>query len=480
MMTYPEVRQLIAGQWRSGTGEAECVVLNPATEETLCVFRSVGQDDLQKTVDSAHGAFQVWRARSAEQRQADLQRVAALIRERVESIAAVLSAEGGKPLHEARREVLRSAAIIEWDAAEGRRLYGRLIPAERGLVLQARREPAGVAAAFIAWNFPVGFMARKVGGALAAGCSVILKATEETPGTCVAFIKCFVDAGLPPGVVSLVAGDPTMIAAHLIAAPPVRVVSFTGSTAVGRSIGELCARHIKRAVLELGGHAPVILCEDADLDKAVSALLGAKFLNNAGQVCVAPTRMFVERSRYEAFCRAFSAAARQIRVGPGDDPGTQMGPLVHARRRDAINAMVQDARHRGARVLAGGHTLDRPGFFYAPTVLADVPSGARAMQEEPFGPLALLNPVDSLEEALSRANELSYGLAAYAFTESASNAAWIADRIEAGLLSINHCTAAPPGAPFGGIKDSGLGREGGPEGLQEFTVTQFVSHRVYG
>ncbi|WP_028601453.1 NAD-dependent succinate-semialdehyde dehydrogenase [Ottowia thiooxydans] len=478
-MLYPQLRQLIAGEWREGRGDDVRAVVNPATEEQLGEFRHASDDDVDRAVAGAEQAFAVWRARSPEQRQIDLHRVAALIRERVDRISHLLSSEGGKPLHDARREVLRSATIIEWDAAEGRRLYGRVIPAEPGMHLEAMREPAGVVAALIAWNFPVGFMARKVGGALAAGCAVVLKSTEETPGTCVAYLECFVDAGLPPGLVSLLIGDPTRIAPRLISASAVRVVSFTGSTGVGKTLGQLCAEHIKRSVLELGGHAPVLVCEDADIEKAVKALIGAKFLNNAGQVCVAPTRMFVARPRYAEFCEALAQAARGLRVGPSNEDGVQMGPLIHERRRTAIESLVQDALSCGAKLLAGGTRIGTRGFFYAPTVLGDVPPQARAMNEEPFGPLALIAPFDTLEEGLQRANSLGYGLAAYAFTESARSARLIAERIEAGMLSINHCTAAPPGAPFGGVKDSGHGREGGPEGLLEFTSTKFVSHKIY-
>jgi len=476
---YPRLHQFIAGQWIEGHGDGERAVFNPASGEEIGRFRLASDDDVDQAAAAAGQAFLDWRARSPEQRQADLQRVAALIRERVDRIASLLSTEGGKPLHDARREVLRAATLIEWDAAEGRRLYGRVIPAEPGMHLQTLREPAGVVAALIAWNFPVGFMARKVGGALAAGCAVVLKSTEETPGTCVAFIECFADAGLPPGVISLLIGDPGHIAPRLIAAPVVRVVSFTGSTAVGRIIGHLCAEHIKRSVLELGGHAPVLICEDADIGKTVTALVRGKFLNNAGQVCVAPTRMFVARARYGEFCEAFAQAARSLRVDATGNHDVQMGPLIHEQRRATIEALVEDARARGARILAGGLRVGHRGFFYAPTVLADVPENARAMNEEPFGPLALLNPFDSLDEALARANALGYGLAAYAFTESARSARIISERIETGMLSINHCTAAPPGAPFGGIKDSGHGREGGPEGLREFTNIKFVSHKVY-
>lgn len=478
-MKYPDLNQLIDGQWIPGSGPLSRPIVNPATGELLGQYHQASEEDLSRAVSSAEQGFDAWRQLSPEQRQVYLERVASLIRERADDIAAILSAEEGKRFPEAQREVLRSASIISWDAAEGRRLYGRILPAEAGMRHQVLREPAGVVAAMIAWNFPVGFMARKVGGALAAGCSVILKATEETPGTCVAYLSCFVDAGLPAGSVNLVMGEPGLIARQLIEAPAVRVVTFTGSTAVGKLIGELCARTVTRSVLELGGHAPVLIADDANIELAIATSLTAKFQNNAGQICVAPTRFFVARRHYDAFSEALAKGAREIRVGPASDPESQMGPLVHERRLAAIDDLVKDAVQHGARLLAGGHRLERPGCFYAPTVLADVPQTARAMREEPFGPLALVHPVDSLDEAIELANSLPYALAAYAFTESARTAQLLTERVKTGMLSINHMTAAPPGAPFGGVKESGHGREGGIEGLQEFTNVKFVSHKVY-
>jgi succinate-semialdehyde dehydrogenase/glutarate-semialdehyde dehydrogenase len=476
---YPPLEQFIDGAWVSGSGARVQAVVNPADESELARYTVASHADLDRVIDSAERGFQVWRTWSPERRYDVLMRAAQTIRERADAIALILSTEGGKAVDEARREVLRGAALIEWDAAEGRRLYGRVLPAEPGMRLQMLREPAGVVAAFIAWNFPAGFVSRKVGGALAAGCAVVLKSTEETPGTCVALVQCFADAGVPPGALSLVIGEPGMIAERLIAAPAVRVISFTGSSAVGKVIGRLCAEHIKHCVLELGGHSPFIVCDDADMDAAVTAAIGGKFLNNAGQVCVAPTRFFIARARFGDFCDAFTAAARNVRVGVGAQAGTQMGPLIHGRRLEAIDGMVRSAVSHRARLLSGGERLRERGFFYAPTVLADVPDAATPMQDEPFGPIALLNPFDTLEEAIARANALRYGLAAYGFTESSRNAQRLTEGLDCGYLALNHSIAATIGAPFGGTKESGHGREGGPEGLQEFTNVKFVSHKVY-
>lgn len=477
--TYPVLRQFIEGQWVHGTGEREQPVINPADETEVARYRVASHADLDRVIESSERGFRVWRAFSPEVRYDYLMKAASIIRERAEKIATTLSVEGGKAWDEARREVLRGAALIEWDAAEGRRLYGRVLPAEPGMRLTMLREPVGVVAAFIAWNFPAGFVSRKVGGALAAGCSVILKSTEETPGTCVELVECFSDAGIPAGVVSLVIGEPAMIAERVIAAPAVRAISFTGSSAVGKVIGGLCAQHVKHCVLELGGHSPVIVCDDADLELAVNATVSGKFLNNAGQVCVAPTRFFIDEKVYDRFVESFTAATKNIRIGVGTDKNTQMGPLVHGRRLGAIDAMVKDALAHKATLITGGKRLDGKGFFYAPTILANVVDAALPMHEEPFGPIALMNRVSSVDEAITRANALRYGLASYAFTDSSRHVQKLTEGVECGYLAINHGIAATIGAPFGGTKESGHGREGGPEGLQEFTNVKFVSHKVY-
>ncbi|QSE93757.1 NAD-dependent succinate-semialdehyde dehydrogenase [Rhodococcus pseudokoreensis] len=474
---YPELKQYIDGAWVHGGSTTTHPVLNPADEKVIAHYREADAADLERAITAAHNGFLAWRTIPLQERTAILLRCADLIRQRADHLAQILCAEGGKRLAEARWEVLRAADFIEWDAHEARRLYGRVLPSDSGIQHVTVREPIGPVAALIAWNFPASFLARKVGGALAAGCSVILKASEETPGTCVALVQCFVDAGIPAGAANLVLGDPPMISERLIRHPAVRAVSFTGSAEVGRIVAGLAAAELKPCVMELGGHAPVIVCADADLQRVVTASITAKFANNAGQVCVAPTRFIVHQSLYEDFVDALTAAAKNIRVGAGTDPDTDMGPLINQRRVDAIDALVTDAVRTGGRLTAGGHRLEGSGYFYAPTVIADVPEQAMAMCEEPFGPIALIASFAELDEAIDTANSLPYALAAYAFTESAQAAGRLTERVECGVLSINHIGAVPTSAPFGGIKGSGYGKEGGIEGLQAYTTLKYVSHQ---
>jgi len=400
-----------------------------------------------------------------------------LMRERVEEFAVTMTLEQGKPIAQSRLEVLRAADIIEWDANEGRRTYGRVIPAEPGMRHIVLRQPIGPVAAFSPWNFPVSSPARKVGGALAAGCSIILKASEETPGGAVQLARAFVDAGVPPGVLNLVFGKPAAISEYLIPQPAIRLVTFTGSIAVGKHLAAMAGQHMKPAIMELGGHAPVIVCEDADPVAAAAASVAGKS-RNAGQVCVSPTRWFVHERVYRQFLDAFVEKAAQVKLGNGLDPATEMGPLANERRLDAMIDFVRDAKSRGAKVLTGGSRVGNRGYYFPLTILAEVPEDARAMREEPFGPLALVNPVKSIEEAMEKANALPYGLAAYAFTQSARNADLLSENIEAGNLSINHFVASVAETPFGGVKESGYGREGGTEGLSYYTVVKNVSHRV--
>jgi succinate-semialdehyde dehydrogenase / glutarate-semialdehyde dehydrogenase len=388
--------------------------------------------------------------------------------------------EQGKPLAQSRLEVIRAAEIIEWDATEGRRAYGRIIPGEPGMRHSVLRQPIGIVAGFSPWNFPVSSPARKVAGALSAGCAIILKASEETPGGAFQLARAFVDAGLPPGVLNLVYGTPSEISEYLIPHPSVRLVTFTGSIPVGKHLAELAARSMKPSIMELGGHAPVIVCDDVD-PTATAAVSVVGKSRNAGQVCVAPTRFFVDERIYERYTNAFAELAANIRVGHGLDPENQMGPLANARRIDTMQDLVGDAKARGARVVAGGARLESKGYYFPLTVLADVPDDARAMHEEPFGPLALLSPVRDLDEAIDKANSLPYGLAGYAFTTSAARVERLAEGIEVGNLSINHFVASIAETPFGGVKESGYGREGGVEGLEYYTVVKNVSHlTTYG
>jgi succinate-semialdehyde dehydrogenase / glutarate-semialdehyde dehydrogenase len=472
MTAYPDLQLFIDGEWKSADGQP---VINPADEGVLATVPHAGTAELDAALAAAKDGFRVWRNTSAAKRADIILRAARLIRERVEDIAVAMTLEQGKPVAEARLEVLRGCDIIEWDATEGRRVYGRVIPGEPGMRHTVLRQPAGVVAAFSPWNFPLASPARKVAGALSAGCSIILKASEETPAGAVQLIRAFADAGVPPGVVNLVFGTPSEISEYLIPQPGVRLVTFTGSIAVGKKLAAMAGSHMKPAIMELGGHAPVIVCEDVDpIKTAATSVLGKS--RNAGQVCVSPTRFFVHTTIYERFAAAFAEKAAAVKVGDGLDPANQMGPLANPRRLEAMDAFVADAKAKGARLLAGGARLGNRGYFFPLTVLADVPEDARAMREEPFGPLALVSPVRTLDEAIERANALPYGLAAYGFTHSVSNAERLAEGIEAGNISINHFVASIAETPFGGVKESGFGREGGIEGLHCYTIAKNVSH----
>ncbi|MGO4715605.1 NAD-dependent succinate-semialdehyde dehydrogenase [Bradyrhizobium sp. 2TAF24] len=475
MAQYPDLQLYIGGSWRKAASGLP--VINPADETVIGTVPVATRADLDDALVAAAEGLKVW-SRTAPAKRAEIMlKAAALMRERIEEIAFAITLEHGKPIAQARLEVIRGCEFFEWDAAEGLRTYGRVIPSEPGIKYIVLHRPIGVVAAFSPWNFPMSQPARKIGGALAAGCSIIIKAAEETPAGAQHIVRAFHDAGLPPGVLNLVFGVPAEISEYLIPQDPVRLVAFTGSTAVGKRLTEMAGRHVKPVLMELGGHAPVIVCDDVDpVETAVMSAV--RKMRNAGQVCTSPTRFFVQEPLYDRFVRAFAEKARAITVGNGLDAGTDMGPLANHRRIEAMETLVADARAKGARLLAGGERLGNRGYFFAPTVLADVPDEARAMSEEPFGPLALINPVKTLDEALAKANALPFGLAAYAFTHSARNADRLAEGIEAGNFSINTLEASVAETPFGGVKESGFGREGGAEGLSHYTVVKNVSHRL--
>jgi succinate-semialdehyde dehydrogenase/glutarate-semialdehyde dehydrogenase len=474
MTAYPDIELYIDGRWKRASGQP---IVNPADEGVLGTVPHATTADLDDALAAAERGFNIWRATAPAKRAQIILKAAGLVRERVEAMASAMTLEQGKPLDQARLEIVRGCDIIEWDATEGLRTYGRIIPSEPGMRHMVLRQPIGVVAAFSPWNFPMSSPARKIGGALSAGCSIVLKASEETPAGAMQLVRAFHDAGLPPGVLNLVFGHPSDISEHLIPQPAVRLVTFTGSIPVGKKLAEMAGRYMKPAIMELGGHAPVIVCDDVDpVATAATSVIGKS--RNAGQVCVSPTRFFVEEAIYDRFRDGFAEKAAQLKVGNGLDPANQMGPLANARRIDAMEALVADAREKGARVLTGGSRLGNRGYFYPLTVLADVPDDARVMHEEPFGPIALVNPVKSLDDAIAQSNALPYGLAAYAFTRSASNADRLADGVEAGNLSINHFVASLAETPFGGVKESGYGREGGTEGLACYTVTKNVSHKM--
>lgn len=475
-MTHSVPGLFIAGRWLERAGGGERAVIDPSDESVIGRLPLAGAEELQQASESAERAFRIWRARSPLERAGVLRRAAELMRERAEAMAQTLTREQGKPIAEALREVKLSADIVDFQAEEARRLYGRTVPPRVEGILShtVLRQPVGPVAAFTAWNFPINLPSRKLGSALAAGCSVVLKAAEEAPGSAAALVQCLLDAGLPPETVQLVFGDPPTVARALIEHPAIRKVSITGSVEVGRQLAEACARHGKRFTGELGGHAPVIVCADADPAFVLKLSVPAKF-RNAGQVCASPIRFFVHVRLYEGFVREFVAAAKALRLGPGSDPATQMAPLAHARRLEDMARFVDDARARGARVLCGGARAVRPGYFFEPTVIVDAPAASRVMTVEPFGPIAVIAPFDSLDDAIARANALPYALGAYAFTRDLKTAHRLGAEIEAGMVGINHYGVSQPELPFGGWKASGTGQEMGAEGLLPYTELKTIT-----
>ena len=462
----------INGSWKIGEGRDLFPVVDPASGATIGEVPMASPADLDEALDAADQGFKLWRAAPAEQRGAVLKKAAALLRERVEPIARLLTLEQGKPLAEARAEVLSSAQYFEWCGEEATRIYGRTLMRPTGQRALVTRQPIGPVAAFSPWNFPVYLMAKKLGQALAVGCSVVAKPPEETPGCTGALMRCLADAGLPAGVAQLVHGVPDAVSRHLLASPVIRKVSFTGSVPVGRHLMRLAADGLKRVTMELGGHAPVLVFADCDLEKTLDLVVPQKF-RNAGQVCVSPTRFYVQEPIYDRFVAGFAERAKAVTTGHGLSAETRMGPLANARRPGAIAALVDDAAAKGARVLAGGHRGD-DGFFFQPTLLADVPDSADIMSNEPFGPVAVTAPFSTLDDAVEKANRLPFGLAAFAFTEGLRTANLLGDAIEAGMVGINTFAISTADAPFGGVKDSGFGSEGGIEGMDGYLVTKAI------
>ncbi|MFH3480962.1 NAD-dependent succinate-semialdehyde dehydrogenase [Xanthobacter variabilis] len=472
---YPNVQLHIDGAWRDASGGGRIAVVNPASEEEIGTVAHASRADLDEALEASARGFAVWRKVSAYDRSKLMRRAADLLRERAEGIARLMTLEQGKPLAEARGETLAAADIIDWFAEEGRRAYGRVIPARAPGVYQlVIKEPVGPVAAFTPWNFPINQLVRKLCGALAAGCSIIVKAPEETPASPAELIRAFVDAGVPKGVIGLVYGVPAEISEHLIPHPTIRKVTFTGSTPVGKHLAALAGAHMKRATMELGGHSPVIVFEDADVKAAARQIATAKF-RNAGQVCVSPTRYLVQEKVYQEFVDTFVAVAKTVKVGNGLDPDTTMGPLANERRIPAMEALIADARQRGAEVATGGARIGNKGYFFEPTVVTGVTREMRMMNEEPFGPLAMMVPFSDFDEAITEANRLPYGLASYAYTRSAKTAAAVADGVDAGMMTINHLGLALPEVPFGGVRDSGYGSEGGSEAIEAYLNPKFVS-----
>ncbi|WP_406873186.1 NAD-dependent succinate-semialdehyde dehydrogenase [Aminobacter sp. P9b] len=472
---YPDVKLFIDGKWTAAEGGNTIDIYNPATNEVIGKVASAGKGDLDRALAAAERGFKAWRKVSPFDRAKVLRRAAELMRERVDQIATLMTQEQGKPIGEARMEILSSADLFDWFAEEGRRTYGRVIPARAPGVQQfVVKEPVGPVAAFTPWNFPVSQAVRKIGAALATGCSIIVKPPEETPASPACLADVFKDAGLPDGVLNLVYGNPPEISGYLVPHPIIRKVSFTGSVPVGKHLAALAGTHMKRATMELGGHAPAMVFDDADIDAAAAILAGSKF-RNAGQVCVSPTRFLIQEGSHDRFLGKFVEHVRAVKVGDGLAEGTRMGPLVNERRLEAVEKLINEAVSDGARIETGGKRIGNKGSYFEPTVLSGVRPDMRIMNEEPFGPVALVMPFKTFEDVVAEANRLPYGLAAYAFTKSNKTVTDLGAEIETGMLTINHLGLALPETPFGGIKDSGYGSEGGSEALEAYLVTKFLT-----
>lgn len=473
---YETLALYIDGEFVSGEGRKTQDVVNPATGDVLGQLPHATQKDLDRALAAAERAFQTWKVSSPMDRAAVLRKVGQLSRDQAKEIGRNMTLDQGKPLAEAVGEVVSCSEHADWHAEECRRIYGRVItprnPDVRQIVV---REPIGVCAAFTPWNFPYNQAIRKVAAAIGAGCTVILKGPEDSPSAVMAIARMFHDAGLPKGVLNVVWGDPPVISDYLIRSPIVRKISFTGSVPVGKQLAALAGQHMKRATMELGGHSPVLVFDDADIDRAAKML--AKFkLRNAGQVCVSPTRFYVQEKAYEEFLAKFTEVTKGVKVGNGLEDGIEMGPLAHQRRVPAMSKFVEDAKQRGGKIVTGGEPIAGPGYFFAPTIVTDLPEDSMLMTEEPFGPIAPIVRFKGTEEVLKRANSLPFGLSSYVFTNSLQTATKVSNGLEAGMVNINHFGSALAETPFGGIKDSGIGSEGGTETFDGYLVTKFITH----
>ncbi|MDG2206016.1 MAG: NAD-dependent succinate-semialdehyde dehydrogenase [Alphaproteobacteria bacterium] len=475
MPNYPDVQLFIDGKWREGAEGKTLPIIDPATEVEIGRLAHATRPDLDAALKAAEKGFEIWRNTSVFERYQIMRKAAQLLRERKDDIAWLMTRDQGKPLAQSAMEIAVGADTIDWFAEEARRTYGQVIPARApGVTQMTMKLPVGVVAAFTPWNFPVNQIVRKLSAALATGCSIIVKAPEETPASPAELIRVFQDAGVPDGVVNLVYGIPAEISEYLIPHPTVRKISFTGSTPVGKHLAALAGGHMKRATMELGGHAPVLVFDDADVDNAINVMASTK-LRNAGQVCVSPTRFLVQENAAEKFIDGFVAAMESATVGNGLDPETEMGPLANERRIPAMEAMIADAKSKGADVITGGERIGNQGYFFQPTVLRNVSPNTTAMNDEPFGPMALINTFKTYDEAVHEANRLPYGLAAYAFTSSAETLQKLSCEVESGMLTVNHVGLALPEVPFGGIQDSGYGTEGGSDAVEPYLETRFVT-----
>ncbi|MBP1888185.1 NAD-dependent succinate-semialdehyde dehydrogenase [Sinorhizobium mexicanum] len=476
MTDYKAPLMFIAGEWTRGSGQPT-EVINPATEEILSSLPRATADDLDRALASAQKGFERWRSMSAEARCDIVMKGCRILRERADEIAPRITLEQGKPVGEAKLEIIRAASIVEWDVNEGRRAYGTIVPSDPGFNRFGLRLPIGPVAAFTPWNFPISSPGRKIGAALGAGCSVVIKGSEETPASVVALVECLLEGGLPADVINLVFGEPAMVSSHLIASPIIRAITFTGSIPVGKHLAQQAAAYMKPAVMELGGHSPVIVFDDVDPAVVAKQGVAGKF-RNAGQICTAPTRFIVQDKVHDAFVDSFVTAAKALRVGNGLEEGVQMGPLANPRRLQALEGFVADAVAKGAKVAAGGNRIGNRGYFFEPTVLTDIPEDADVINLEPFGPIAPVIRFSDFEEAIAIANRLPYGLCSYAFTSSQARSYELAHRVESGIMSLNHYGTSQADTPFGGVKESGYGREGGYETLDAFMITKFISQKV--
>ncbi|MES2146334.1 MAG: NAD-dependent succinate-semialdehyde dehydrogenase, partial [Pseudomonadota bacterium] len=457
-----DLKLFIDGAWKSGEGRDSHRLVNPVNAEGIADVPYATAADLEEALAASARAWPEWRSMDVEKRGAILHKAAKLLRERADLIARTLTQEQGKVLAEAKAEVLGSAQLFDWYAEDAKRDYGRTLVRPAGQLSRVIHQPVGPTATFTPWNFPIYLLAKKVSAALAAGCTVISRPPHETPGCTTEMFRALADAGIPNGVAQLVHGDSDLVSRTLIASRVIRKVSFTGSTNVGKHLMKLCADSMTRVTMELGGHAPVLIFDDCDLEKTLDMVVPQKF-RNAGQVCVSPTRFYVQSGIYEAFLKGFAARTEQVKVGDGMDSDSRMGPLANARRPDAVEALVEDARKKGARVLAGGKRGNQ-GFFFQPTLLADVSNEADIMNDEPFGPVAVSRSFETFDEVIGEANRLPFGLAAFAFTENGRRSNLIGDLVESGMVGINTFAISVADAPFGGVKDSGFGSEGGKEG----------------
>ena len=473
--TYPNTQLYIDGAWCAAASGRTHPVVNPASGEVIGQFAWADRADLDRALEATEKGFATWRKVSAYERSKIMRKAANLMRERIETIAAYMTMEQGKTIAEAKAEIHNGADTIDWFAEEGRRTYGRVIPARaEGVYQLVVKEPVGPVAAFTPWNFPINQIVRKLSAALAAGCSIIVKAPEETPASPAELIRAFADAGVPAGAIGLVYGDPAAISSYLIPHPTIRKISFTGSTVVGKQLAALAGQHMKRVTMELGGHAPVIVFDDADAAVAAKVMAASKF-RNAGQVCISPTRFLVQEGIYESFVEQFVANAQKLKVGNGLESGITMGALANPRRSTAMEVNMEDAGRHGGKLRTGGHAIGEKGNFWEPTVVTELANDAKAMNDEPFGPLAIINPFKTFDDAVKEANRLPFGLAAYAWTRSAKTANAIANAVETGMISINHVGLGIPETPFGGVKDSGYGSEGGSEAIESYMNPKFIT-----